>query len=489
MDEQQFKEWVMNELSSLLTFVVTEDVVNNICLIESARDLEVHLASLLDLTNPNHKNFVQNLLAKRQSLISRGYKKKEYDNYLQTCKATDKSKKKGVKQKQEKKTQETSQDIEQKTKDKKTKFVNFFSHDNVVLLQGRHLCNCQASKHSLINNCLKCGRIVCEQEGPGPCMFCSKMVYRRGENSNNNTLSDKSLEGALELRDRLLEYDKSSEQRTKVIDDESDYFSTNSVWLPKEMREELKRKEEELQALKHSRAKHLILDFTGRCIVDDDFRTLNKENSILEELSGMMHSMNVKDVPNDNLDPKSTEYIEPIYLPTSQKELIGTCWHASSGRVQDKEVLEMSDLGVCLSMHQPWATLLVAGIKKHEGRSWYTSHRGRLWIAAAGKQPTKEDIEEVQDQYRKLRGDNVKFPSKYPVGCLLGFVNVVNCLAQEEYREHFPYGESDEPFVFICENPTPSPVLFPMKGKHKIYKLDTKIHQAAAQCIQRLANK
>ena len=35
-----------------------------------------------------------------------------------------------------------------------------------------------------------------------------------------------------------------------------------------------------------------------------------------------------------------------------------------SNRVQDKEFLEMSDSGACLSLHQPWASLLVAGIKK-----------------------------------------------------------------------------------------------------------------------------
>lgn len=51
--------------------------------------------------------------------------------------------------------------------------------------------------------------------------------------------------------------------RTRVIDDESDYFSTNSVWLSKEVKEELRKKEEELQKLKHSRARNLILDFTG----------------------------------------------------------------------------------------------------------------------------------------------------------------------------------------------------------------------------------
>lgn len=32
-------------------------------------------------------------------------------------------------------------------------------------------------------------------------------------------------------------------------------------------------------------------------------------------------------------------------------------------RVQDRELIEMVDNGYCLSIHQPWASLLVAGIK------------------------------------------------------------------------------------------------------------------------------
>ena len=54
--------------------------------------------------------------------------------------------------------------------------------------------------------------------------------------------------------------------------------------------------------------------------------------------------------------------------------------------------MEMSDDGMCLSMHQPWASLLVMGIKIHEGRTWYSQHRGRLWIHAGSKVPTPEDI-------------------------------------------------------------------------------------------------
>ena len=41
---------------------------------------------------------------------------------------------------------------------------------------GRQQCECQASKHNLVNNCRNCGRVVCEQEGSGPCFFCHSLV-------------------------------------------------------------------------------------------------------------------------------------------------------------------------------------------------------------------------------------------------------------------------------------------------------------------------
>ena len=69
-------------------------------------------------------------------------------------------------------------------------------------------------------------------------------------------------------------------------------------------------------------------------------------------------------------------------------------------RIQDKELMQMTDDGMCLSMHQPWATLLIRGIKMHEGRSWYTPHRGRLWIHAAAKEPEREIIAQMETFYR-----------------------------------------------------------------------------------------
>jgi hypothetical protein len=38
-----------------------------------------------------------------------------------------------------------------------------------------------------------------------------------------------------------------------------------------------------------------------------------------------------------------------------------------------------------ITIHQPWAQLLVTGEKLYETRSWHTSHRGQLVVHAARK--------------------------------------------------------------------------------------------------------
>lgn len=49
---------------------------------------------------------------------------------------------------------------------------------------------------------------------------------------------------AEEHRDKLLEYDRTAAQRTKIIDDQSDYFN-ESVFMTKEQREAIRKKEED----------------------------------------------------------------------------------------------------------------------------------------------------------------------------------------------------------------------------------------------------
>lgn len=137
------------------------------------------------------------------------------------------------------------------------------------------------------------------------------------------------------------------------------------------------------------------------------------------------------------------------------------------------------DLGYCMSMHQPWASLLVHGIKKHEGRSWNHHHRGRLWIASTVQEPSTEEIAELEQFYRskplnRTEETGYEYPKHYPTGVILGCVHVKDIVPQEEYAERFPEEheqESESDYVFVCEHARRLEVPFPISGQPKIYKL------------------
>uniref|UniRef100_S4PG71 Activating signal cointegrator 1 n=2 Tax=Pararge aegeria TaxID=116150 RepID=S4PG71_9NEOP len=312
----------------------------------------------------------------------------------------------------------------------------------------------------------------------------------------------KGWEAAVSHRNRLLEYDRTSERRTRVTDDDSDYFSANSVWLNATEREKLQKYQQSLHEKKHTSRlnKKMTFDFGGRQILED--KTIDHE--VDEERIRQMTansgntSTNAQILRPDLFADMSTDRdVAPgVNAPLLQFDetvcegyyasAVRSTW-AQSTRIQDLELQEMSDSGKCLSMHQPWASLLVEGIKRHEGRTWYTSHRGRLWIASTARAPDHGVVSSVENQYRVLRPDEEhNFPSFYPTGCLLGCVNVDDCLPQEEYAKKYANcDESDSPYVLICSNPVSLRLRFPIKGHHKIYSLDKTIHQAAVKSMQK----
>ena len=289
------------------------------------------------------------------------------------------------------------------------------------MLKGRHPCDCQATKHDLVNNCVRCGKIVCAQEGSGPCLFCDALVCTKQEQEVLNRGSKKSEQLRKKLlaadegkdkaeaqKNKLLEFDRNSEKRTKVIDDESDYFSVDAYkWMNEEQRKKFKAKEEEMRAKKHASKldRKLTFDFAGRRVIETD-----KVDEIFDESVLVSKGRDPEALLNPYLNippPKliqSNDWFDS--LPVQKKA-------GSSSRLQDKELQEMSDQGMCLSMHQPWASYLVKGIKIHEGRTWYSSHRGRLWIHAASKEPTEQEVKDLQNFYRihyKSKVANARFP-------------------------------------------------------------------------------
>lgn len=107
----------------------------------------------------------------------------------------------------------------------------------------------------------------------------------------------------------------------------------------------------------------------------------------------------------------------------------------------------------------------------HEGRDWNLDLRGIIWIAAAAKKPSQEEIERVENFYKcKNENKDIKFPKNYPTGRLLGRAQIVSCLKREEYFQKFPDGEVDDDFAIILDDIIPLPVLIPLKGYSGICK-------------------
>lgn len=110
---------------------------------------------------------------------------------------------------------------------------------SIVFQQGKP-CACQARRHRLVSNCLSCGKIVCEQEGEGPCSFCGALVLKEGSTyagleEGFTPVSDADV-AAEAYAKRLVEYDRNSAARTTVIDDQSDYYeSEGSKWVSQEV--------------------------------------------------------------------------------------------------------------------------------------------------------------------------------------------------------------------------------------------------------------
>ena len=513
-----------------------EDIVRYLQPIENPSEVESYLISMLDVNEVSHRNFIEQFLKKQEEIKNavdtRFYRKPDLEDGM-LFKVGDKKKQKGMKENGTDRAKENMQphtptdatpshQPSGSSGKKKSKYVSLYSSEgknkDVILLSGRHKCDCQASKHNLINNCLQCGRIVCEQEGSGPCSFCGNLVMKKEEEelfeqktrksealqkrllSEKNAIvkdaasaAGKELEGlqkAIEHKNKLLEFDKTSEKRTKVYDDENDYFSTNSRWLSHDQRLKLEKREEELRKKKYDRSNQRVtIDLLGRKIVEEETNDglFDPEDPVVKEIlenrSNDIFSAPDREESSPLVEVERPEYVEGDIVST--KKASTKKFMSLEMRIQDREMQEMVDEGMCLSMHQPWASLLTAGIKVHEGRTWYSSHRGRLWIAAASKVPTQEEISQLEHQYRILLKDEyIQFPQYYPTGCLLGCVDVVDVLPQEEYQVKYPEGESDCPYVFICENPQEMVLKFPMKGQHKIYKMDSKIHQAAKKALR-----
>ncbi|XP_075519491.1 uncharacterized protein LOC142553254 [Primulina tabacum] len=213
---------------------------------------------------------------------------------------------------------------------------------SIVYQKGKP-CSCQARRHRLISNCLSCGKIVCEQEGEGPCHFCGALVLREG--STYADLDEVGVpmtdaEAAAEaFAKRLVEYDRDSAARTTVIDDQSDYYEIDgNSWLSLEEKELLRKKREEVEEAERAKRSKVIMtfDMLGRkVLLNGDDGSEELQNGIFLRPSNERDEIHIKPNPNLKIQPF---FIDPgprtIKDNTLNKEMgHGMCLEIS-GRVQ-----------------------------------------------------------------------------------------------------------------------------------------------------------
>ena len=150
----------------------------------------------------------------------------------------------------------------------------------------------------------------------------------------------------------------------------------------------------------------------------------------------------------------------------------------------------------CLSVWQPYATLLVTGLKQYETRGWNTSFRGVLVIQAGTRwdREREEDCRRIKDldpqfaaliKQRGLTEEQQRLlfttPMQRTLGKALGVVEIADC--QQMHYGGTPledkigcFGEGR--YGFRCSGAQAFSSPIPLLGKQNLFKATSDIEQA-----------
>lgn len=131
-----------------------------------------------------------------------------------------------------------------------------------------------------------------------------------------------------------------------------------------------------------------------------------------------------------------------------------------------------------LSVRQPWAWLIVTGLKDIENRVWPTTFRGPFLIHAS-QGMTRDEYDDAELLLSSIGPDklvarNIRLPAYHELarGGIVGAVEIVDCLQHSDSPWFFgPYG-------FVLRNAQQLP-FFPMPGKLRFFKAPPEFRIAA----------
>ena len=141
-----------------------------------------------------------------------------------------------------------------------------------------------------------------------------------------------------------------------------------------------------------------------------------------------------------------------------------------------------------LSIKQPWAYLICAGLKDIENRSWCTHKRQRIYIHAS-KTFDKKGLEWLTSNEKSIPNEFVgnykigdtsayeilmeKEIDEYPIGAIIGEVDIIACVLRqsgEEGRFYSPWHEVGK-YGFVLANPVMYDEPIPYRGQLGLFEV------------------
>lgn len=252
----------------------------------------------------------------------------------------------------------------------------------------RKPCQCQATKHPLLTaapNCLSCGKIICTAEGVGPCTFCEAPVLskeqqvaliaeakrKRAEQKQQVNQPKKISAGggggmpayasklgggnvlasfyeeeenrlkAESHKEKLLEYQRTSAQRSTVIDQATDFelpTDQPNFWLsPQERALLIKKQQSNLRKLERkgqsSKRKVMTIDVHSKQVKMQDVDT---SSSSEDEAEVPVTKMDLSKKPKDALSA-GTYAQNPLLKGIERPKFIGKQTKKTKGQLRRKE--------------------------------------------------------------------------------------------------------------------------------------------------------
>jgi tetratricopeptide (TPR) repeat protein len=129
-----------------------------------------------------------------------------------------------------------------------------------------------------------------------------------------------------------------------------------------------------------------------------------------------------------------------------------------------------------LSVRQPWAWAICAGIKRVENRTWSVDYRGPVAIHAAAAEAGIREFQERLDP-------GLVPPAALSLGSVVGVAELVDVAPLRESLEEDP--DAVGPLCWIFANPRLFSTPIPAKGKTSLFYLSEDTSQAVAIQLQR----